>query len=129
MDPYEEYMRSLRPDLYGPTSSAPATGAPTGRLSTLAKVGTGVGVAGDVLGGAASLYGTYKALDAAKDERDYQRQRDQQADYLNTQDRLERRRKTGRNEMLENADYSGDFLDNLMNMYRQYNGGYFNLHG
>lgn len=131
MDPYEEYMRSLSPS----AASAPSTAyysspsAPTGGMSTLGKIGTGVNIASNVAGGAASIYATMKALEAAKEEQKRQRDREAKADFYAAQDRIERKRRTGRDEMFENAQYSGDFMDNLMNMYKSYNGGYFNLHG
>lgn len=138
MDPYEEYMRSRRPDLYpqakpeapadnrlGNTMNGAAQGAAAG-TAILPGWGTAIGA---VVGGGASLYASGKALDSARQENREARQREAMNDYLAQQDRTERRRRTGRNEMLESADYSGDFLDNLMNMYRSYNGGYFNTHG
>lgn len=130
-NPYEEYMYGMSPSAPQAPSTAyySSPNAPPGGMSTLGKIGTGVNIAGDVIGGAASLYATYEALKAAREDRRHQREREKQADFLAQQDRLERRRKTGRNEMFENAQYSGDFMDNLMNMYKSYNGGYFNLHG
>lgn len=128
MDPYEEYMRSLRPDLYPQTPAAPSY-APTGLQSPKAGLGGFIKGAGDLASGGLSLYATYKALESAQEEQNRQRQREAQADFLATEDRNERRRQTGRGEMFQNANYSGDMLEKLMNMYRGYNGGYFNLHG
>lgn len=134
MDPYEEYMRSLRPDLYqqGPNSTDQVKGVGQGAAQG-ASMGSALGpwgaAAGAVIGGGASLYASNKAMDAARDENRRARQREAMNDYFAQQDRTERRRRQGVAEGYEAANYSGDFMGNLFDLYKSYNGGYFNLHG
>lgn len=129
-DPEEAARRArLEAALSMPSYDAapPSAEAP----SLMSNIGTGVKAGADVAGGLASIYATYKAIDAAKAEAAHQADREGQADYLAAQDRMEKKRLAGVNEMYGGANYSGDMMQKLMDLYsaKNYNGGYANLHG
>ena len=94
-----------------------------------AAVGAGVAAAGGILDAASSAYMSYQALEDAKRQRRREQQRQELADQIAQQDRKDNRRHDQNQEQMAYAGYGNDQLSKMFDLYKNYGGGYFSLHG